>query len=157
MTLCNMGVEMGARIAAIAPDEKTLAYVHGRAHAPKGADFDAAASEWRQLASDPGAVFDRELTLDAGTVVPSITWGITPEQSVPIDGTLPMLDDPTQADAAADGHGAAHRDAHLDDRRRAYDYMASPPARQLPAPASTGCSSAPAPMAGSPTCRRPRR
>jgi len=131
MTLCNMGVEMGARIAAIAPDEKTLAYVHGRAHAPKGADFDAAASEWRQLASDPGAVFDRELTLDAGTVVPSITWGITPEQSVPIDGTLPMLDDPTQADAAADGHGAAHRDAHLDDRRRAYDYMGLAPGQAI--------------------------
>jgi 3-isopropylmalate/(R)-2-methylmalate dehydratase large subunit len=89
-TLCNMGVEAGARTTMIAPDETTFNYLRGRQFAPKGADFDAAVLEWRQLGSDEGAVFDRELQFDASAAAPQITWGTSPEQVMPIDATVPV-------------------------------------------------------------------
>lgn len=89
-TLCNMGVEAGARTTMIAPDDTTFDYLRGREFAPKGLSFERAVQEWRQLASDTGAVFDRELRFDASEAAPQITWGTSPEQVMPIDATVPI-------------------------------------------------------------------
>src|SRR4029453_17851072 len=78
MTVCNMSIEAGARAGVIAPDETTLAYLEGRPHAPKGADWDAAVAAWRELRTDDDAVFDREVVLDAATLAPFVTWGTNP-------------------------------------------------------------------------------
>jgi 3-isopropylmalate/(R)-2-methylmalate dehydratase large subunit len=103
-TLCNMTIEFGARTAIIAPDEKTLAYVAERLLAPAGPDRDAAFAAWRDLRSDPGAVFDRELRVDCTTLAPQVTWGTDPSQVVGIDGVVP---DP--ADAEPERAGAIER------------------------------------------------
>jgi len=92
-TLCNMGVEAGARTTTIAPDETTFSYLRGREFAPKGEAFELAVSQWRQLVTDDGAVFDRELRFDAGAAAPQITWGTSPEQVMPIDATVPVPSD----------------------------------------------------------------
>jgi 3-isopropylmalate/(R)-2-methylmalate dehydratase large subunit len=89
LTLCNLTVELGARSGVIAPDEKTFAYVKGRRFAPRGADFDAAVAAWRELKSDADAVFDREEVFDAGEVVPTVTWGTSPEHAIAIDARIP--------------------------------------------------------------------
>lgn len=89
-TLCNMGVEAGARTTMIAPDDKTFSYLRGREFAPKGSSFNEAVLQWRQLASDPGAVYDRELRFHASAAAPQITWGTSPEQVMPIDATVPI-------------------------------------------------------------------
>src|SRR6188474_2870919 len=78
MTICNMSIEAGARAGMIAPDETTFAYLKGRARAPQGPEWDSAVAAWRQLATDEGATFDREVTLDAASVEPMITWGTHP-------------------------------------------------------------------------------
>lgn len=96
LTLCNMSIEAGARCAMVAPDETTYAYLSGRPHAPKGAAFAAAFAEWRQLATDAGAVFDREVAFDAGEIAPLVTWGVSPEDALPIDSAVP---DPAGAEA----------------------------------------------------------
>ena len=92
MTLCNMSIEAGARAGLVAPDEKTFAFLRGRPKAP--ADFDAAVARWRQFASDDGAVFDRELRVDASEVRPTITWGTNPGQAIAIDHVVPHDADP---------------------------------------------------------------
>jgi 3-isopropylmalate/(R)-2-methylmalate dehydratase large subunit len=84
MTLCNMGAELGAFAAIIAPDEKVVSYLQGRPYAPAGVAWQAAVADWRELASDPGAVFDAEHRFDAADVRPMISWGTNPEQSRPI-------------------------------------------------------------------------
>ncbi|HNR98818.1 MAG TPA: 3-isopropylmalate dehydratase large subunit [Planctomycetota bacterium] len=89
LTLCNMGIEGGARIAYCNPDEKTFAYLAGRRYAPDGADFAAAAAWWRTMASDPDASFDDEVALDVGDLAPMVTWGITPGQAIAIDEAVP--------------------------------------------------------------------
>jgi 3-isopropylmalate/(R)-2-methylmalate dehydratase large subunit len=89
LTLCNMSIEAGARAGMVAPDETTYAYLAGRPYAPQGADWDAALAEWRMLPSDPGAVFDREIAIDAATIEPMVTWGTSPEDAAPISGTVP--------------------------------------------------------------------
>jgi 3-isopropylmalate/(R)-2-methylmalate dehydratase large subunit len=89
MTLCNMSVEAGARCALIAPDETTFAWVQGRRYAPTGLMFEAARAQWRTLASDPDAVFDREVRIDASNIAPIVTWGTTPEDALPITATVP--------------------------------------------------------------------
>ncbi|MBI5165735.1 MAG: 3-isopropylmalate dehydratase large subunit, partial [Magnetospirillum sp.] len=89
MTVCNMTIEAGARAGLIAPDEKTFAYVQGKPRAPKGAAWEAAVSTWKLLKSDDGARFDTEITLDATTLVPQITWGTSPEDVIAITGTVP--------------------------------------------------------------------
>jgi 3-isopropylmalate/(R)-2-methylmalate dehydratase large subunit len=89
MTICNMSIEAGARAGLVAPDETTFAYVKGRPHAPKDADWDAALEDWRALPTDPGAVFDTEVILDASTLEPYVSWGTNPAQSTTIDGTVP--------------------------------------------------------------------
>ncbi|MFM2130604.1 MAG: 3-isopropylmalate dehydratase large subunit [Pseudomonadota bacterium] len=89
MTVCNMTIEAGARAGLVAPDEKTYAYVKGRPMAPKGADWDKAVAWWKTLPSDAGARYDREVTLDAGSIAPIVTWGTSPEDVVPITGAVP--------------------------------------------------------------------
>jgi 3-isopropylmalate/(R)-2-methylmalate dehydratase large subunit len=89
LTLCNLSIEMGAKIGMIAPDEVTLAYVKGKRFAPSGMDSDAAEHEWRALSTDADAEFDKELHLDASRVVPQVTWGTSPQDVLPIDGLVP--------------------------------------------------------------------
>jgi len=89
MTVCNMAIEGGARAGMIAPDETTFAYVKGRPHSPKGADWDAALNWWKTLKSDDDAQWDKVLTLAAEDIAPVVTWGTSPEDVLPITGTVP--------------------------------------------------------------------
>jgi 3-isopropylmalate/(R)-2-methylmalate dehydratase large subunit len=93
LTLCNMAIEAGARAGFIAVDEKTIEYVKGRAYAPTGENLEKAEAYWRTLHSDPGAEFDRVVTLNATTIKPQVTWGTSPEMVVGIDQNVP---DPAQ-------------------------------------------------------------
>jgi len=90
MTICNMAIEAGARIGMIAPDEKTVEYLRGRPQAPTGADWDEAVERWLSLASDPGAVFDKEVSIDASELVPMVTYGTNPGMVVPVTGSVPQ-------------------------------------------------------------------
>ncbi|TML63530.1 MAG: 3-isopropylmalate dehydratase large subunit [Actinobacteria bacterium] len=89
MTVCNMSIEAGARAGMVAPDDTTFAYLEGRPYAPKGAAWERALDEWRSLATDDRAVFDREVVIDAADLRPHVTWGTNPAQVVPIDGAVP--------------------------------------------------------------------
>jgi 3-isopropylmalate/(R)-2-methylmalate dehydratase large subunit len=89
MTLCNMTIEAGGRAGMVAPDETTFAYLRGRPFAPEGVDWERAVSAWRDLKSDPGAVFDREVRIDASAVEPMVTWGNSPEDALPISSAVP--------------------------------------------------------------------
>jgi 3-isopropylmalate/(R)-2-methylmalate dehydratase large subunit len=89
MTLCNMSIEAGARAGLIAPDETTFAYVMGRPKAPKGGAWDMAVAYWKTLHSDPDAVFDSEIVLDAREIPPLVTWGTSPEDVAPVTGNVP--------------------------------------------------------------------
>jgi 3-isopropylmalate/(R)-2-methylmalate dehydratase large subunit len=93
MTVCNMSIEAGARAGLIAPDEATFAYIKGRPLAPQGEHFDRAVAHWRMLPSDPGAHYDRTEVLDAGAIAPMVSWGTSPENVLPITGTVPSPDD----------------------------------------------------------------
>jgi len=94
MTVCNMSIEAGARAGLVAPDEKTFAYLKGRPLCPKGAEWDKAVAYWKTLPSDPGAKYDTEVTLDVSEIVPQVTWGTSPQDEVPITGSVP---DPASA------------------------------------------------------------
>jgi 3-isopropylmalate/(R)-2-methylmalate dehydratase large subunit len=103
LTVSNMAIEAGARAGLIAPDEKTFAYLQGRALAPKGEAWDAAVAYWRTLVTDAGATFDKSVTFNAADIAPSVTWGTSPEDVVPITGVVPSPDsfaDPSKQDAA---------------------------------------------------------
>ncbi len=89
MTVCNMSIEWGARAGMIAPDETTFAYLRGRDHAPQDADWDAAVEYWTSLRTDDDAEFDAEITLDAGTLSPFVTWGTNPGQGAPLSASVP--------------------------------------------------------------------
>jgi 3-isopropylmalate/(R)-2-methylmalate dehydratase large subunit len=89
LTLCNMTIEAGARVGLVAPDEKTFAYLKGRPRAPAGAAWDAAVTHWRTLPTDPEAVFDREIEIDAAAIAPQVSYGVSPDQTLPIDGQVP--------------------------------------------------------------------
>ena len=102
MTLCNMSIECGARCGMVAPDATTIDYVRGRPFAPQGAAFDRAAEDWLALASDPGAEFERVVSLDGREIVPTVTWGTSPEDSLPVDGHVP--DPAREPDAAKAEH-----------------------------------------------------
>jgi 3-isopropylmalate/(R)-2-methylmalate dehydratase large subunit len=93
MTVCNMSIEAGARAGMIAPDETTFAYLKGRPKAPQGAAWDKAVAEWRELKSDPGARFDREVEIDASTLEPMITYGTHPGMVLPISASVPVKPD----------------------------------------------------------------
>ncbi|MDO5745417.1 MAG: 3-isopropylmalate dehydratase large subunit, partial [Micrococcaceae bacterium] len=93
MTICNMSIEAGARAGMIAPDATTYDYIKGRPHAPTGADWDAAVTEWDTLATDEGASFDAEVFLDADTLEPFVTWGTNPGQGVSLSESVPAPED----------------------------------------------------------------
>ena len=114
MTICNMSIEWGAKAGLIAPDQATFDYVRGRPHAPEGADWDAALSYWSTLRSDPDAVFDAEVDLDAARLTPFVTWGTNPGQGVPLGAAVP---DPEAFPEEADRTAAA----------KALEYMALTP------------------------------
>lgn len=117
LTLCNMSIEAGARCAMVAPDETTFAWVCGRPYAPKGAALEAAVAAWRALTTDAGAVFDREVAFDAGDIAPLVTWGVSPEDALPIGSSVP---DP-----------AAEEPARADYLREALAYMGLSPGQSL--------------------------
>lgn len=103
LTVSNMSIEGGARAGLIAPDEKTFAYLKGRPMAPKGADWDAAVAYWKTLPTDEGATFDKSVTIQAADVAPTVTWGTSPEDVVPVTGHVPAPDsfaDASKQDAA---------------------------------------------------------
>jgi len=117
MTVCNMAIEGGARAGLIAPDEKTFAYVRGRPHAPKGAAWEAALAWWKTLTSDGDARWDKVVTLKAEEIAPVVTWGTSPEDVLPITGTVPA------AESFSGGKvGAA---------QRSLDYMGLTPGMKL--------------------------
>ncbi len=89
MTVCNMSIEAGARCGMMAPDDTTYAYMEGRPYAPKGAAWTEAVARWKELPTDAGALFDREVKLDAAAVAPMVTWGVNPEMTGPVTGTVP--------------------------------------------------------------------
>ena len=118
MTVSNMTIEAGARAGLVAPDDNTFAYLKGRPMAPQGAQWDAAVAYWRTLKSDDGAVYDREVRIDAADIAPQVTWGTSPEDVVPITGAVPDPQEaPTEAKRAA--------------MRRSLDYMGLTPGTRM--------------------------
>ena len=118
MTVSNMTIEAGARAGLIAPDDKTFAYLKGRPMAPQGPQWDAAVAYWRTLQSDDGAVYGKEVRIDAADIAPQVTWGTSPEDVVPITGIVPDPQDaPTEAKRAA--------------MRRSLDYMGLTPGTRM--------------------------
>lgn len=118
LTVCNMSIEAGARAGLIAPDDKVFSYLKGRRHAPRGEDWTSAVRYWRTLATDPGAEFDRSVSVDAAAVEPTVTWGTSPEDVVAIGGAVPDPDgfaDPSKREAA----------------RKSIDYMGLAPGERL--------------------------
>jgi 3-isopropylmalate/(R)-2-methylmalate dehydratase large subunit len=99
MTLCNMSIEAGARAGMVAPDATTFAWLQGRPRAPTGAAWDRAVASWSALPSDPGARYDREITIDASRLEPMITFGTNPGQAIPVTATVP--DPASEPDAGA--------------------------------------------------------
>lgn len=118
MTMCNLSIELGAKIGMVAPDDTTFEYIAGRRFAPSGALFDRAVERWRTLPSDAAAAFDREEAVDAASVAPTITWGTSPEHAIAVDQAVP---DP------ADAAGAAQRQSWS----AALDYMGLVPGQRL--------------------------
>jgi 3-isopropylmalate/(R)-2-methylmalate dehydratase large subunit len=118
MTICNMSIEAGARAGMIAPDETTFAYLKGRRFSPTGEAWDKAVEEWRKLPTDPGAQFDRELVIDAATLVPYVSWGTSPGMVAPVTEAVP---DPAKADNELDRKSF----------ERALEYMALKPGTKL--------------------------
>jgi 3-isopropylmalate/(R)-2-methylmalate dehydratase large subunit len=92
LTVCNLTVELGAKYGLIAPDETTFAYLEGHPFAPRDEMFARAVDQWRGLETDESASFDREEIVDASVVAPTVTWGTSPEQSIPIDSLIPAPD-----------------------------------------------------------------
>ena len=88
MTICNMSIEAGGRAGMVEPDQKTFDYLKGRKHAPKLKDWDLAIKDWKTLATEPRAIFDKEVTVDAGEIAPSLTWGNSPEETLPVTGYI---------------------------------------------------------------------
>jgi 3-isopropylmalate/(R)-2-methylmalate dehydratase large subunit len=99
MTVCNMAIEMGARVGLIAPDETTFAYLRGRPFAPQGSAWDAAVAHWRTLHTDPGAEYDRVVALDAVAITPQVSWGTTPAMVASVTGFVPDPEELADANA----------------------------------------------------------
>ncbi len=118
MTVCNMSIEAGARAGMIAPDDTTFDYIRGRPYAPKGEAFDHAVDYWRTLPSDPGAHYDRVVTLHASEISPMVTWGTSPETVLPITGSVPNPAD-------------VEDEAARVQMQRMLDYMALTPGQKL--------------------------
>jgi 3-isopropylmalate/(R)-2-methylmalate dehydratase large subunit len=118
MTVSNMSIETGARAGLIAPDQTTFDYVRGREFAPKGQDLERAVAFWRTLPSDPGAHYDRTVTLAAEDIAPMVTWGTNPDTVVPITGSVPNPEDESDENVRAQ-------------RRRMLAYMGLTPGQKL--------------------------
>jgi 3-isopropylmalate/(R)-2-methylmalate dehydratase large subunit len=98
-TICNLSIEFGAKMGMVAPDDKTYEYVKGRRYAPEGAIWERALKAWKQLPSDADAVFDKEITIDVTKIKPQVTWGISPEHVIGVDGNIPdpaTVEDPAR-------------------------------------------------------------
>jgi 3-isopropylmalate/(R)-2-methylmalate dehydratase large subunit len=106
LTLCNLSIELGAKVGMVAPDDKTFAYLRGRRFAPQDKTWDDAVRYWRALVSDPDAAFDKDIEIDVSAIGRQITWGTSPEQVIAIDAVVP--DPHTASDA---GQAATMRDA----------------------------------------------
>ena len=117
MTICNMAIEGGARAGLIAPDETTFEYVKGRPHAPKGAQWEAALNWWKTLYSDDDAHFDKVLTIAGESIEPTVTWGTSPEDALPISAVVPAPED--------------FKGGKVDAVRRSLDYMGLTPGQKL--------------------------
>ena len=118
LTISNMAIEHGARAGLVAPDDTTFAYIKGRPMAPSGAAWDAAVAYWRTLATDAGATYDKVVTIDAADIAPSVTWGTSPEDVLPITGIVPdpsSFADPSKQEAA----------------RKSLDYMGLTPGTRM--------------------------
>ncbi len=118
LTVSNMAIEHGARAGLIAPDEKTFTYLKGRPYAPKGEDWDKAVAWWRSLATDAGSTYDKTVVIQAADIAPSVTWGTSPEDVLPITGVVPAPEsfaDPSKQAAA----------------RASLDYMGLEPGQSL--------------------------
>src|SRR6478609_70201 len=103
MTICNMSIEAGARAGMIAPDDTTFAYIEGRDHAPKGEQWEQAVAYWSSLTTDPDAVFDAEVIIDADALTPFVTWGTNPGQGLPLSERVPdpeLIGDDNERSAA---------------------------------------------------------
>lgn len=103
LTVCNMSIEGGARAGIIAPDQTTYSYLKGRPYAPKGTEWDRAVAWWESLKTDPGAKFDKSVSINAAEIEPTVTWGTSPEDVAPIGGVVPAPDsfsDPSKQKAA---------------------------------------------------------
>ncbi len=118
MSICNMAIEGGARAGLIAPDETTFNYVKGRPLAPKGEVFDKAVAYWKTLPSDKGAAFDKTITLNAAEIIPHISWGTSPEDIVPIDGSVPII---------SNEFSEMQRESYM----RKYEYMGIKPGQKI--------------------------
>jgi len=97
LTICNLSIELGAKMGMVAPDEKTFEFLRGRFYAPQGEMWDRALNAWRQLPSDTNAAFDKEVIIDVARIIPQVTWGISPEHVIGVDGHIPdpkAIDDP---------------------------------------------------------------
>jgi 3-isopropylmalate/(R)-2-methylmalate dehydratase large subunit len=117
MTVCNMAIEGGARAGLIAPDAKTFEYCKGRPHAPKGAQWEMAMTAWQDLFTDEDAHYDKIITLVGEDIAPSVTWGTSPEDVLPIDGVVPHPED--------------FEGGKIEAVRRALDYMGLKPGTKL--------------------------
>jgi 3-isopropylmalate/(R)-2-methylmalate dehydratase large subunit len=106
MTVCNMSIEAGAKAGLIAPDDVTFAYIDGRDHAPTGAAWQQALEDWRGLATDDGATFDKEVVLDASAIGPHVSWGTNPAQVVPITASVPDPESFVEASQRESAHRA---------------------------------------------------
>ena len=118
MTVCNMSIEAGARAGMIAPDETTFEYIAGRPMAPSGEKWDEAVAAWRRLATDDGATFDHEVRIDASTLVPHVSWGTNPGQTLPVTGSIPSPSDFTDP-------------IDIDSTERALEYMNLEPGTRI--------------------------
>jgi 3-isopropylmalate/(R)-2-methylmalate dehydratase large subunit len=104
MTICNMSIEGGARAGLVAPDETTFEFLKGRPFAPQGADWDRAVELWKQLPTDPGAKYDKSITIDASALEPMITFGTNPGMGIPVTAAVPdpsSVADPLERDSLA--------------------------------------------------------
>ncbi len=118
LTVCNMSIEAGARAGLVAPDDTVFDYLKGRPYAPTGEAWDRAVEWWRTLRTDPGAQFDRSVVIDAADVEPTVSWGTSPEDVLPIGGVVPdpaSFADPAKQEAA----------------RKSLDYMGLTPGQRL--------------------------
>ncbi len=111
MTVCNMGIEAGARVGLIAVDQKTIDYVEGRPFSPKGEEWESAIELWRELKSDDDVHFDKVIEIDAAKIEPQVTWGTSPEMVVSINGAVP---DPAEADSTVQREGIENALKYMD-------------------------------------------